>query len=283
MSSHSQLTIHERLRAAAGRTRPPALPEATASRVIAADDATADDTTPSTVATVSATPPLVVVPQPTGLGQARVIRLTHHYHENCLRLRFACSLRYIWERRLDDIERLDSIPFLRRSRNYNTDFERAQELLYTSNEDKIFRFIFVRKPELSRVISYLLDLKIQCELDTPEIRARPPWRDSEYPPGQWAPTGGSQSIVREEELRWVIVCTERELLGPEAGPRVLDPPPDRETVRAALVVLLRALIRDIGLWQHERTRLRRSCDNANVELTGHDPPTEPLLTVTELI
>ncbi len=168
----------------------------------------------------------------------------------------------------EDINRLDSIPFLRRTRNFNTDFERAQELLYTSNEDKIFRHTFETKPELRRVISYLLDLKIQCELDTPAIRARSPWGDSEYP---------------QEELRWVIVCTERELLGPEAGPQVLDPPPDRDIVRAALVVLLRNLVRDIGIWHHECSRLRRSCDNANVVLTGHDSPTEPLLTVTELI
>jgi hypothetical protein len=245
--------------------------------VLAADDA------PPSAVTVSATPPLVIVPQPTGLDQARVIRLTHHYHYSCLRLRFACSLRFIWERRLEDINRLDSIPFLRRTRNLNTDFERAQELLYTSNEDKIFRHTFETKPELRRVISYLLDLKIQCELDTPAIRARSPWGDSEYPPGQWAPTGDSHCIVREEELRWVIVCTERELLGPEAGPQVLDPPPDRDIVRAALIVLLRNLVRDIGIWHHECSRLRRSCDNANVVLTGHDSPTEPLLTVTELI
>ena len=244
---------------------------------------TDDGATPSDAVAVSATPPLVIVPQPTGLDQARVIRLTHHYHESCLRLRFACSLRFIWERRLDDIDRLDSIPFLRRTRDYNTDFERAQELKYTSNEDKIFRHTFETKPELRRVISYLLDFKIQCELDTPAIRARPPWSDTDYPPGQWAPTGDNHSIVREEELRWVILCTERELLGAEAGPQVLDPPPDRDIVRAALRVLLRSLIRDIGLWHHERARLRRSCDNANAVLTGLDSPPEPLLTVTELI
>jgi hypothetical protein len=107
-------------------------------------------------AEVTATATLVIVPQPSGdiQVQARVIRPAHRYHESCLRLRFACLLRFLWERRLDNIDHLYSPAFLRRTRYYNSDFKRSQELQYTSNEDKIFKLVFEDNPIIARPISY---------------------------------------------------------------------------------------------------------------------------------
>ena len=220
-----------------------------------------------------ANPPLVVIPQPPSPAQDRIIRLAHQFQQCCLRLRFANTTRIIWERRLDDINSI-----ARRDTQVAT-ATRIQELQYTINEDKLLRF-FDDHPGLAHPLSWLLDLKLECEITTPPVRARHPWRDDEQVNRLWTQLGGVYQ-VDETTLRWYIICTEREILGLEH--ELVTYQPNHDDVHSVITVLLRSLTHNIRLWELERVRLRRGLYNANGALNRIGPPTGPLLAVAELI
>jgi hypothetical protein len=222
-----------------------------------------------------ANPPLVVVPQPPSPAHDRVIRLAHHFQRCCLRLRFANTVRTIWERRLDDIT---SISIQRRDAR-SAQITRCQEFQYTINEEKLLRF-FDDHPEIAHPLSWLLDLKLECDINTPPVRARHPWHDDEQVNRLWTQFG-STFQVDEASLRWYILCTEREILGPEY--EVCSFQATHDDVHSTITVLLRSLTHNIRLWELERVRLRRSLYNANGELNRVGPPSGPLLAVAELL
>ena len=220
-----------------------------------------------------ANPPLIVVPQPPSPAHDRVIRLAHQFQRCCLRLRFANTIRIIWERRIEDILNIE-----RRDTRDATN-TRIQELQYTINEDKLLRF-FDDHPGLAHPLSWLLDLKLECEITTPPVRARHPWRDDEQVNRLWTQLGGNTQ-VDDELLRWYILCTEREILGPEH--ELVQYQPNHDDVHSVITVLLRSLTYTIRQWELERVRLRRGLYNANGALNRIGPPAGPLLAVAELI
>lgn len=163
-----------------------------------------------------ANPPLIVVPQPPSPAHDRVIRLAHQFQRCCLRLRFANTIRIIWERRIEDI-----ITIERR--------------------------------------------------DT---------RDDEQVNRLWTQLGGNTQ-VDDELLRWYILCTEREILGPEH--ELVQYQPNHDDVHSVITVLLRSLTYTIRQWELERVRLRRGLYIANGALNRIGPPADPLLAVAALI
>ena len=115
----------------------------------------------------------------------------------------------IFERRIRDLELLE----LRRPTR-DRDHIIARELRYTENEAQVWRIL--RRPvgtQRKAAIAALLDLKLECTLDTPPLRG--PRGTTTYPPFEWVPTGTVGYIhefCREDNsaryLRWKILSIE---------------------------------------------------------------------------
>jgi hypothetical protein len=236
-----------------------------------------------------AVPLAAVRVNPPRAGEQWVHHLMTRYGLAVGNLSLAQTQRVIFERRIWDLEFLE----LRRPTRAR-DHIVAQELRYTENEAQLWRILRRLVGHQHRAaITTLLDLKLECTLNTPPLRG--PRNTTVYPYFEWVPTGtvGHIHAFRQEDpgnrlLRWRILSIERELIGADAGPvPVLY---NSVEIRAAISEVTQCTclpMENIRTWEIARARLRTQLRSAN-----HDISTEynslyrchwdPLYYITEI-
>ena len=226
---------------------------------------------------------------PPRAGELRLHHLTARYGLAVGNLSLAQTQRVIFERRIRDLEYLE----LRRSTR-ERDHIIARELRYTENEAQIWRIL--RRPtgtQRKAAIAALLDLKLECTVDTPPLRG--PRGTTTYPPFEWVPTGtvGTLHPFRRDLnsarfLRWRILSIERELIGSTAGP--VPVPEHSIDIREAIAEVTRCNhlhVENIRAWEVERAHLRHQLRDTNRDISVYynslyGCPWDPIHFVTEV-